>query len=199
MEALIRGAHRHEEEMVVRSISMRTAAALALLLTVAPVALEAQTPGSPAQPSPEVQGWIVELQELQGRLGPIQEEALQDQALRTEQEEVSLMVQRAIAENPELSNLSERAADLQTRAQAAVQANDQAQLERIMGEAERLEQQVAAAQTEALARPEIAARAEAFQARLQGRMIEIEPQAEVMLQRFTELQNRLVDAMTSDQ
>jgi hypothetical protein len=185
----------HEEDIVDRSTAKRAVTALTLMLLVAPASLRAQIPGGPAAPSPEVQGWIAELQDLQARLGPIQREALQDESLRAAQMEVSEMVQQAVAEDPALADLPARAADIQARADAAVQDGNEAQLQAVMAEAQQLEQRLAMAQNAALERPEIAARMEAFQARLQGRMIQIEPEAEVLIQRFEELQMRVAQAM----
>jgi hypothetical protein len=164
--------------------------AVAMVLA-APAVLAAQQQAAPPQLTPELQAMVVELQQLQGRLLPIQQQAMQDSELRSEQEAIAQIVQAAIAEEPALADIERRAADLQTRAEAAQQAGNEAQLQQVAIEVQQLQQQVMSAQAQVFERPEIAARAEAFQSRLQARMIEIDPEVEPMIQRYAEIERRL--------
>lgn len=166
---------------------------LLLLFLCAPTLLAAQEPNPvPPQSTGETQSLIAEVQQIQARLAPIQEQALQDSAIRAEQEALGVEVRSAMVQiDPTLGEQITRMEQLATEAEAAQAAGDQARLLQLSAEAQEIQQRLAEAQIQAMQRPEIAARVEAFQARLQGRMIEIEPEAEALIRRFEELQRRL--------
>jgi chromosome segregation ATPase len=174
-------------------ISTATPILVMLLFLCAPALLVAQEPTPvPPQPAGEAQSWIMELQQIQAQLAPIQEQALQDSAIRAEQEALSADVRTAMEEvDPTLREQTARVEQLATEAQAAQAAGDQSRLLELSAEAQEIQERFAAAQVQVLQQPELASRVEAFQARLQGRMIEIEPEAEALIGRFDELQRRL--------
>jgi ABC-type proline/glycine betaine transport system substrate-binding protein len=167
-----------------------------LALLVAPAALTAQQPTAPPPPSPEVQGWITEIQQLEQRLGPIQARAMEDAGLQQAQTELNAAIVTALMQStPEVQADLRRIETIQPELRAAQEAGDEEQLRRLVTEAQQLQQRLGEAQMRVLQQPEIAAQAEAFQTRLEARMIEIEPQAEAMLQRFLSLQTQILAAM----
>jgi hypothetical protein len=165
-----------------------------LALAVAPAALLAQAP-VPAEPNltPEVQGWLVELQEIQAELVPVQQQALeQTPALQEEQQQVSAAVQQAMLEiDPTTPQHLQRVHELQREAQAAQAAGDMERIVELTVEAQGIQQHVGQVQAEALQHPEVAPQVEAFQTRLQARMTEIDPQVEARIQRLVELERQL--------
>jgi hypothetical protein len=169
-----------------------------LALLVAPAALVAQQPAAPAQPSAEVQSWIMEIQQLEQRLGPIQARALEDPALREAQTELNAAIVIALMQStPEVQADLRRIETIQPELRAAQESGDEAQLRRLVMEAQQLQQRLGEAQMRVLQQPEIAAQAEAFQTRLESHMIEIEPEAQALLQRFLALQAQILAAMQS--
>ena len=162
-----------------------TLAALGLAL-LAPAALGAQQQAIP----PEAQALVTEMQELQVELGPIQQQALADADLQAAQQELGEKVRAAMAEaDPEMPARMERLTALQAQAQEAQAAQDQERMQAIVTEAQQIEQSLQAAQQEAIARPELDAEIEAFQTRLEQKMVEIDPDAAPLLERM-----RAIDA-----
>jgi hypothetical protein len=167
-----------------------------LALLIAPAALAAQQPTPQPQPTPEVQGWIVELQQLEQRLAPIHEQAMQDTVLQQAQTDLNAAIVAALLRSgPEVQADLRRIETIQPEVAAAQEAGDEEQLRRLVTEAQQLQQRLTEAQMQVLQQPELAARADDFQTQLQARMVQIDAQAEVMMQRFVELQARLLDAM----
>ncbi len=166
---------------------------LLLLFLCAPTLLGAQEPTPvPPQPAGETQSLIAEIQQIQARLASVQEQALQDSDIRAEQKALGVEVRSAMEQiDPTVGEQITRMEQLAAEAEAAQAAGDQARILQLTGEAQEIQQRLAEAQVQAMQRPELAARVEAFQARLQGRMIEIEPEAEALIRRFGELQRRL--------
>jgi hypothetical protein len=175
----------------------RIAVGLAVAAVAAPAALGAQQQPTPApQPAPEVQGWIAEIQQIEQRLGPIQARAMEDAALQREQAALNEALLAALREaGPAVQADLRRVESIQPELRAAQESGDQAQLERLVREAQQLEQRLGQAQVQALQQPQIAARATAFQDRLRARMVELDPAAEELLQRFVSLQAQILAAM----
>lgn len=167
-------------------------AILALALLAGP-ALDAQQP-VPQEASPEVQGWLQEMQALEARLIPLQEQALEDEELRQAQQALMSTVQTAMAEDPELTALTEQATDLQTRAQAAQAAEDEEAMQGLMVELQQLQRDVEAAQQSVLQQPEISRQAVEFQTRLRAKVVELDAEAEALLTRHELLRERLAAA-----
>lgn len=167
---------------------------LSLLLLAAPLGLFAQQQGAvdPAQLPPEAQELIGELQQLQARLQPIQQQALQDPEIQAAQQALGAEIQEAMVEvDPETPEKMERLQELMVQAQAAQAEEESAAMTEIVSEARALEQQLQAAQAAAIQSPELAPRVEAFQDRLLERMVEVDPEAEALLDRAQELNARL--------
>lgn len=166
----------------------------ALLFVAAPAGLVAQQQGAidPAQLPPEAQELITEIQQLQEQLQPIQEEAFQDPEIQAAQQALGAEIQEAMVEvDPATPQRMERLQELMVQAQAAQAAQDQEAMTEIVTEARGLEQELQAAQAAVLQSSEIAPQVEAFEAKLLERMIEVDPEAESMIERAQELDARL--------
>jgi uncharacterized protein with von Willebrand factor type A (vWA) domain len=178
----------------VNGMKLTIAALLAGVMTLSPAALAAQQ----AQPqlSPEVQGWLAELQQIQDELEPLHQQAMGDPAIQQAQQELSTRVMNAMTRiDPEIPRKADRMTELSTRARAAQAAGNEGEVRELATEAQQLQQHLAQVQAQALSDPTLTAGLEAFQARVQGRMIEIDPSVETKLQRFEELERRLMAAM----
>lgn len=170
----------------------------ALALAVVPAGAQAQEPGGvdPSQLPPEVQEAIMELQQLQAQLQPIQQQAMADPEIQAEQQELGTQIQTAMAEaDPEVPQHMARLQELAGDAEAAQAGEDQARMAAILEEAQVIEMQLNQAQQEALQRPEIAPRVEAFQQKVQARMVEVDPNAGALIERMDELQTQLMALM----
>jgi hypothetical protein len=171
-----------------------------LALSFVPAALVAQQrmpqPETAPEPPPQVQVWISEAQQIQQRLEPIHTRAMEDPALRQAQTELSGAIVVALMQaGPEVQADIRRVETIQPELRAAQDSGNQEQLQRLVREAQQLQQRLAQAQSRVMERPEIAAQAEAFQTRLQARMVALEPRAEAMLQRLMALQAQILEAM----
>lgn len=169
----------------------------ALLLAVLPGALAAQEPApAPQGPPAELQGWLTELQQLHGRLEAIQKQALADPSLGAAQAELGANIRAAMeAIDPGLEQGMTRIQALEGEAAAAQQAGDQARLQAIGAEAQQIQAKFLNAQQQALQQPALAAQVEAFQDTLEAKMKEVDPEAETLIARFQELEQKLSAAM----
>jgi hypothetical protein len=175
----------------INATAVVTAAALLL-----PVTAFAQS--SPEQPPAEIQEWITEMQQIQARLEPVQDQALQDSELQLEQQQIGEAVRGAmVAANPAVAAQLERMEALLEEARAAQAAADTDRIVALTAEAQELQTQLAEAQAEALQQPEIEARVEAFQKNLQERMVQIDPESRALLDRLQELDRRVRAAIGS--
>lgn len=168
----------------------------ALAMIFAPMAASAQEPTQPTQPTPEVQEWIAEMQQLETELRPLHEQAMQDAALQQEREEVSAVVREAmIAADPANGDRLDRLDELMVEAQAAQAAGDTAKIAALTSEAQQLGPQVQAAHVDALETPEVDARVQAFEDKLFAKMVEMDPSAQARIDRLTELNERVRQAI----
>lgn len=175
---------------------------LALLaLPVSAVAQEAATAPlaeeeTDSAATARIQGWVLEMQDLDGRLQALQQQALADSALDAQQAELGGRIRAAMMEaDPTLEGSMARVDELQLEAAAADERGDTTRLEQIGEEVRRIESQFFDAQRRALTMPEISADLEAFQARVEARIVELEPRAPEMIARFVELRERLASAL----
>lgn len=167
---------------------------IALAVLVAPPAARAQT----AAPPPELQEWLEEVQQLQARLEPIHQAALQDPAIQEEQEKVSAAVIAAMTDaDPTISGKLERLQALAAEAQAAQANGDQERLVELSAEAQVLQPEIEEAQSQALSRPEIETQIETFRENLHQRMAQIDPEAQGLIERLQELERRIRTAIGS--
>lgn len=185
------------------SITARIAL-LWLALLALPVSAEAQAAAAPPSVEEEsdsaatarIQGWVLEMQDLDGRLQALQQQALADSALDAQQAELGERIRAAMMEaDPTLEGSMARVDELQLEAAAADERADTTRLEQIGAEVRRIESQFFDAQRRALTIPEISAELEAFQARVEARIVELEPRVPEMIARFVELRERLAAAL----
>lgn len=134
---------------------------------------------------PETMEQVMEIQEIQNQLQPAQQEALQDEELASRLEALQERIEAAMREqNPQAV---ERMNTLRDEMAAAQEAGDQERLQALMTEAQGIQEEVQALQASVLERPEIREQVEEFEAAYRERMIEIDPEAEPLLDRMDEL------------
>lgn len=134
---------------------------------------------------PEMMEHVMEIQQIQGRLEPIQQEALQDEELATRLEALQTRFESAMRE--ENSDVVDRMERLQADMAAAQAAGDQERMQSLMMEAQGLQAEMQAVQAAVLERPEIREPVEEFEQAHRARMIEIDPEAKALLDRLDEL------------
>lgn len=177
----------------------RTTVAASLMLLLGSAGAVAQQGMDPSQVPPEAQELMAELQQIQAQLEPIQAEALQDPEILAEQQTLGEEIQAAMAElDPSTPDRMARLQELVTEAQAAQAAQDAEAVQVLMTEAQGIQARLQEAQAQALERPEIAPRVEAFQKQLQAKMVEIDPEAEPLIQRAADLDEELTELMGND-
>lgn len=165
----------------------------ALAALVTPMALSAQVEG---QPPPQVQEWIAEIQELSAQLGPLQQQAREDAEIKQEEERVTTIVRDAmIAADPANGQRLDRFETIIAEARAAQEAGDTAKIAELTSEAQQLQPQVQAAHEEALAQPEVETQIDAFNDKLQAKMVEMDPNAKESVERLNELNRRVSEAL----
>lgn len=149
---------------------------------------EAGVPGQPTaeqQMNPEMMAAVMEMQTIQQRLGPIQEQALQDEELAAQLQDIQTRLEAALREDN--SEAMDRMDEMQGELMEAQAAGDQEQMQALMPEAQSLQQQLQAAQQEVLQRPDLREAIQEFEAANRARMVEIDPAADSLLQRMDEL------------
>lgn len=158
--------------------------AVALALTVFAMPMDAAAQGAPLQAGPEQ-----EAMQIQMRLMQTQQQALQDPELQAAQETVTEELLAAMEQaDPTLAEKSERAEAMQAEIHAAQQAEDQARLQELAGEAQQLEMAFATAQQQAMQDPELQASMGAFQDRMVAKMTEIDPETPQLIARLEQIQ-----------
>src|SRR5687768_15390891 len=113
------------------------------------VSLAQQAPAAPqAKPDmQEVQGWLTELQQLHTRLEGIQQKALADPQISAAQTTLGGTIKAAMAKiDPGLEQSMARMQTLEGEATTAQQAKDQAKLQQIGAEAQKIQEQFISAQ-----------------------------------------------------
>ncbi len=133
------------------------------------------------QMDPDMMAAMMEIQEIQQKLGPIQQEALEDEALASQLQAINQTIDEVMRE--EDADLIDRIEGFQARMAAAEQAGDEEAIQALMFEAQGLQQEAEALQVAVLERPDIRQRIDEFEAAHRARMIEIDPEAEVLLDR----------------
>lgn len=186
-------------------VRMKRAFAIALVTLALPAAAAAQqrapAPATSAQQAQapneqQMQQWMTELQQIHGKLEAIQAKAAEDPQLRAAQESLGTEIRTAMEKaDPTLPTSMQRVQTLESEAVQAQQAGDQAKLEQLAREAQTIQARFMEAQAKAFQQPEIATRLEAFQTRLESRMVEVDPAASGLIQRFKELEGKLATAM----
>lgn len=168
---------------------------IAVAALAAPGALQAQAPAVPENVPPEIAGWLAEIQELHIQLTTLQEKALQDPALAAQRDSLGNHIRVAMESiDPSLPESMERIEAMEAQAAAAEAASDDAKLTELRAEAQQIEQQFLSVQQRALQQPELAAEISAFQSALEARILETDPEAPRLLERFQELEQKLAEA-----
>lgn len=162
-------------------------------LLLLPGALAAQGAPTPnPQMQEQVRTWLTEMQSIHERLESIQQRALQDPQLVTQQQALGESIKTAMEQiDPTLTQSMTRVQGLEVEAQAAQQSGDQAKLQKLAAEAERIQQRFISAQEQALRQPELASRITSFQTRLEKKMAEVDPEATKLIRRFRELESKV--------
>jgi chromosome segregation ATPase len=158
------------------------------------IVLGSFTPALQAQQTPpeQMEEWRAELQRIRTQLQPLQNEALQDEAVRSEQEDVMGVVREAIVESdPTMGEKLDRMESIMAEAQAAQAERDQETLQELTAEAQTLQPQITEAQQEALGKPDVMERVDAFREKLYARMLEIDPESEPLINRMKLLDQRI--------
>jgi chromosome segregation ATPase len=162
-------------------------AALALVWALVPLTAAAQQ-----QPPAEMQEWLMELQQVEARLVELQEEALEEEELSARQAEVTAAVRTAMIEaDASIEGHLARLEQIMAEAREAQETGNVERITELTAEAQEIQPAVAQAQADAMARPEIAERVEAFQNALHDRMAAIDPDARTLLERRQELTARI--------
>lgn len=174
----------------------KTMGALALVALLGVVACDRDADADP-QPAgaleqgpmqemdPEMMGMMMEMQEIQQKLEPIQRQALEDEALAGQLQALTDRIQTLMREQD--ADLVDRIEGFQGRVAAAEAAGDDAAMQGLMMEAQGLQAEAEALQIAVLERPDIKAEVEEFEAAHRARMIAIDPEAEALLDRMEEI------------
>lgn len=162
----------------------------------APAPARAQAASPAAAPSmDDARGWVQELQQIQAKLKPAHDKAMQDPKLQAFRRELDAAVEAHIrAAEPKLVA---RAEAIDKAGLAAHKAGDAAKVQQLATEARQIAVELMGAQREALRAPAIAEKAEAFQQGLEVKMIAVEPATKPLIARYKELGERLQAAIAS--
>lgn len=128
---------------------------------------------------------MLEMNQLQQRLEPIRQRAMQDEELVRHAEELRARLDSTLRD--ENAELLERMEALRTSFIAAREAGDAERADEIGRQAQDAQAEIEARQQGILDRPEIRAAIEAFQEAQRAKMIEIDPDAREMLARLEEI------------
>jgi gas vesicle protein len=189
--------------------TIRRASALAVFVTLAPLAAAAQTrpmsaevpgtrslaPGA-ASTRESVINWYGELQSISRHLQGVHDRALQDPALRQARDRLMSTIQQAMdRSDPELPRLAQRVEQIQEEMAAARQRNDAARFQALEHEQAQIQARFMRVRGTVLRQPDIARQARAYEEQLRLRMIQIEPLTENLLARSAEVQRLLQQAL----
>ena len=145
----------------------------------------------------QMQGWYIELQQLHTQLETIQAQALADQNLATRQEALGEEIRIAMeTRDPSMAVRLDRMEAIEEEAIAAEAENNSQKLQQLLMEADDIQERLMVLQQQVVEDAPMAAKLDAFQADLQKKMVEVNPNAQQMMDRFTELEELLTAAMS---
>jgi hypothetical protein len=187
---------------------IRRASALAVCITLAPLAAAAQVRPMTAE-VPETRSlapragadasvinWYGELQSLSAHLQQVHARALEDPALRQARDRLMAAVQRAMdAADTELPRLAQRVTQIQEEMVQARQGGDLARFQALEQERARIQARFMRVRATVLRQPEIARQSRQYEEQLRAKMIQIQPLTENLLARSRELQRLLQEAL----
>jgi len=160
---------------------------------IAPGQAPSQEEGATQQ---EMQSWFAELQQIHGQLESIQIRALQDPQISAAQEDLGVAIREAMeAADPTIEQQLARVETLENEASEANEAGNRERLEQLAAEAQAIQQHFMGLQEQVLVQPEFAGKLADFQTRLEEKMVEIDPIASTLINRFRELESKLAAAM----
>lgn len=173
--------------------------AVALGLPVAAMAQEGSPAAGQTAEQQEVQTWLAELEGLHSQLEALQNRALEDPELSAAQEELGDEIRGAItAADPSIQQRMDRMGELETEASAASQGGNMQRLQELMTEARDIQDHFFEVQQRVLETPELAAKLNSFQDQLQRKMLQLDPGAQALMDRFRELEGKLTEALGPD-
>jgi hypothetical protein len=194
--------------------TIRRASALAVFVTLAPLAAAAQV--RPRDMSSEVPpprsmapqagaresviNWYGELQSISAHMQRVHDRALQDPALRQARDRLMSSIQQAMDRaDPELPRLFTRAGQIAGEMDAARARSDVARFQALEHESAQIQARFMRVRGTVLRQPEIARQARVYEEQLRQRMIQIEPLTENLLSRSRELQRLLQESLGAEQ
>lgn len=146
--------------------------------------------------SAKLQALIQEKSALDEKLLPLQQQALADPALKTQQEELGVAVRKAmVAGDPTIAASLDRFEALLVEAMAARQAGDAEKVTALGTEARALRPQIEAAQARVLEQPGLSAQLTAFQRKVEAQIISIDPNARSLIARSRQLEQEILKAV----
>lgn len=163
---------------------------VALGVLVLPVHLSAQeaAPAAPAAAEQTAADPKAEAAQIQARLQEIQQRVLQDPEVQAAQakigEDLTAVMTRIDAE---FTARTERAEALKAEVAAAQEAKDNAKLNELAAEAEKIQGDFAATRQRALQDPEMVGKVQALQQQIVAKMVEVEPETRELIARLQEL------------
>ncbi|HVG45392.1 MAG TPA: hypothetical protein VM890_11695 [Longimicrobium sp.] len=167
-------------------LALLAAAALAL-----PAAARAQTTPAPAPAPaapPAAASSADELAQLRQKIGALQQQALQDPALKPAQDTFNTVVSAAMGRlDPAAPAKLARAQSINADIAAAQAANDNVKLNQLAAEATALQSYFAGIRPRAMADPQVVAARQVFLARVLEKMKQIDPNAQQYVDRLTAL------------
>lgn len=184
--------------------SLKRALLVALGVAILPSALVAQQktpiPARPQAASPaasptmdQARAWVQELQQIQTKLKPAHDKAMQDPKLRATRQALDAEVEAHIrASEPKLVA---RAQAIDKAGLAAHKAGDAAKVQQLATEARQIAMELVNAQRSALRSPVLAKKAAAFQKGLEVKMIQVDPAAEPLIARYKQVGEKLQAVM----
>lgn len=171
-------------------------ALLALAALALPAAAAAQTTPAPHQHPAPAQAAApaanpqAEIQQIQQRLGQLQQQASQDVGVKAAEEKFGADLMAAMEQlDPQAKTKAARGQALNQEVEAARAANDNAKLNQLAAEAQQLQAYFTGLRQRALALPEIQEKRKAYLAVLFAKMNEIDPQAQALVDRLEALRN----------
>jgi hypothetical protein len=156
----------------------------ALVVGLTPAALTAQTTDSTPAPATDKQA---EIQQITARLGQIQQQAMQDPEIKAANDQLTQLMESKMALDPASKQTLEQAKQYQADVAAAQAAGDNEKLTQLAEMGKLIQQGMQVAQTKVLSDPEVQKQMDAFKQQVYKKMVEIDPEAEKLVARLTEL------------
>lgn len=152
-------------------------------------AMDQGAPGAPGEIDPEMMALMTEAQELQTRIAPARDQALEDPDLSSRLDDLQDRITEALEESS--GDLVLEMDGLESEFESAQASGDEGRMQEIAMRAQVIQMELQSAQQEIIERPEIREDIEAFEARHRELMIEMDPDLEEALDRLEEIMERL--------